>query len=234
MKYDKLKRQSFIEAIVVVVVVLVLGAIVYLISAIDDDYDSSNKSLQKQVDAIDLEMNTLRGRFTNIQKNIDLYNEVKRKQEDGRLVINRQGVQEKFNQYKAQYGLNGMRMSVTQVQDVKDVIFKHKNSNVNFADVTVGFDVTIDQGIFQLVNSLRDELPGVCKLIRFNVTQQRPLNEETLLEIKQKGETALVKAEIRFVWFGINSIDPEKAASAPATATSPATPAAQVPHAAKP
>ena len=189
-------------------VLLVMGAIIYLISAVLEDYEGSNQALQKQVDAVDLEMNTLRGRFVNIQKNIDIYQEVIKKKAEGRLAINRQMVLEKFNQFKTQYSLSGLRMTVSPAQEVKDVIFKRKNSNVNFSDVVVNFEVTSDENIFLLLDSLREELPGISKIIRINMALQRPFNEEVFKAISQKGLYPLVKTDVRFIWFGINSTEP--------------------------
>lgn len=221
MKYEKLKKQVLVEAAIMGAVLLVMGAVVYLISSIRDDYETSNQALQKQVDAIDLEMNTLKGRFTNIKNNIDIYQEVIKKKAEGRLAINRQMVLEKFNQYKTQYTLGGLRMTASPAQEVKDGIFKRKNSNVNFSDVSVNFDVSSDENIFQLIDALREELPGISKVIRVNMSLQKPFGEDVFKAISEKGSYPLVKADVRFIWFGINSTEPA-AASAPATPTAPA------------
>jgi hypothetical protein len=208
MKYEKLKRQVLVEASIMGAVLLVMGAIIYLISSVLEDYEGSNQALQKQVDAVDLEMNTLKGRFMNIQKNIDIYQEVLKKKAEGRLAINRQMVLEKFNQYKTQYSLSSLRMTVSPAQEVKDAIFKRKNSDVNFSDVAVNFEVTSDENIYVLLDSLREELPGISKIIRVNMVLQHPFNDEVFQNISKKGVYPLVKTDIRFIWFGINSTEP--------------------------
>lgn len=225
MKYEKLKRQVVVELGIMGGVLLVMAALIYVLSSLLEDYETSNQGLQKQVDAIDLEMNTLRGRFNNIKNNIGIYEEIIKKKAEGRLAINRQMVLEKFNQFKTQYTLSSMRMTVSNAQEVKDGIFKRKNSNVNFSDVVVNFDVMSDENIFQLVDSLREELPGISKVVRVNMYRQRPFDDEIYQQISQKGSYPLIKSEIRFIWFGINSIEPP-AASSPATPTAPNAPPA--------
>jgi hypothetical protein len=211
MQYAKLKKQVMVEGGIIMGVLLALGAIVYLLTSVQEDYVASNDALQKQVDAIDHEMNTLKGRFTNIQKNMDIYLEVQKKQADGRLAINRQIMLEKFNQFKTNYVLNGLRLNVGQPQEVKDAIFKRKNSSVNFSEVTASFDITSDEGAYELVDSLREGLPGISKLVRFNIILQKPFNDDVFKAISEKGSYPLVKTDIKFVWFGINYTPPDAA-----------------------
>jgi hypothetical protein len=223
MKYDKLKRQVGVELGIMGGVLLVMAALIYVLISVLEDYETGNQGIQKQVDAIDLEMNTLRGRFSNIKNNIDIYEEISKKKAEGRLAINRQMALEKFNQFKTRYTLSSMRMTVSNAQEVKDGIFKRKNSNVNFSDVVVSFEVMSDENIFQLVDSLREELPGISKVVRMNMYRQRPFDDEVYRQVAQKGTYPLIKSEIRFIWFGINSTEPP-AASSPATPTAPNAP----------
>jgi hypothetical protein len=208
MQYAKLKRQLAVEAGIIAGVMLTLGAIIYLLSSVEDDYTASNEALQRKVDAVDLEMNTLRGRFNNIKKNMDIYEEVQKKQQDGSLGINRQIMLEKFNQFKTAYSLNGLRLSVGQPQEVKDAIFKRKNSTVHFSEVYASFDVVSDEGIYHLVDSLREELPGISKLVKFTLVMQSQFNDDVYKEISEHGSYPLIKADIKFVWFGINYTPP--------------------------
>lgn len=208
MKYEKLKRQVIIEASIIGIVVLVMAAIVYLISAILDDYEASNDSLQKQVDVIDMEMKNLRAKYSNIKNNLDIYQEVQQKQADGRLAINRQMVLEKFNQYKNKYALSGLHMIVSQPQDVKDAVFKRPKTTVNFSDVTASFEITSDESVYELVDSLRGELPGISKMIKLNMTLQKPFNEGAFEAISHNGAYPMIKTEMRFIWFGINPVLP--------------------------
>lgn len=207
MKYEKLKKQLLVESAIITAVMVVLSAIIYLISAIRDDYVAGNEQAQKQVDAVDLEMNTLRGRYTNIQKNIKVYEEVLRKQQEGRLAINRQMVLERFNQYKNQYLLSSLRLNATPAADLKEALFKRKASSVNFSDVVVDFEVTSDESVYALLDSLREELPGISKIVRMNMTLVKPFGDDVVTQLVQKGSFPMVRANIRFIWFGINTIE---------------------------
>ena len=194
------------ETTIVAVAIFAVGALAYLVNIVRDDYEASNSALQKQVDAIDLETKTLKARVANIQNNLDLYKEVQKRRADGRLAINRQMVLEKFNQYKTRYLLDGMHMTVSPAQDVKDAALKRKNSSVNFSDVLVDFDVTSDESVYTLINALQYDLPGFCKVIKLDMALQKSLNQEVIDVVSRKGSYPLIKTQIRFIWFGINPI----------------------------
>jgi|GEM_PF-5408499 len=214
-KYQRLKKQVLVELAIIAAVGVVLAAIIYLISAIRDDYVAGNEAAQKQVDAIDLEMNTLRGRYNNIRKNVDVYEEVIKKQAEGRLAINRQQVLERFNQYKNQYALNSLRLNASPAQDVKEPVFKRKNSSVNFSDVVVDFEVTSDENVYALLDSLREDLPGISKIVKVNMSLLKPLTADVVQTIIQKGSYPMVRVNIRFIWFGINPVETSDAAAKP-------------------
>lgn len=205
-KFGKLKRQLLIETAIIAAVTIVLTAIIYLISAIRDDYITANEQAQKAVDAVDLEMNTMRARYNNIQKNLVVYNEVTKKQQEGKLAINRQMVLERFNQYKNEYNLSSLRLNATPTQDIKEPLFKRKASSVNFSDVTVDFEVMSDEGVYKLLDSLRNDLPGISKLVKVNLTQIKALDNLVLDAMTKTGNFPLIRVNVRFIWFGINDI----------------------------
>ena len=206
LKYEKLKRKVLFETTVIMVALFALIAAVYFISTIGDDYESTNNALQKQVDALTVETNALRARFVNIQQNIEIYQEVKKKQEDGRLTINRDTIINQFNKFKDEYALAGMHLALSPVQDTKDALLRRKNSNVNFSEVNVSFDSVSDENVYRLIDALPYELPGVSKLIKVNMLLQKPFSEEVLQALIRNGTSPLIKTELQFIWFGINSI----------------------------
>lgn len=214
MKFEALKKRSLLESAGILAAVVVMGIVVYLLGSANDSYQASNESLQKDINAIDADTKTLRAKYSNIQQNLDLYMQVKKKQEEGRLAINQQVGLDKFKQFKSRYALSGLHMTVSPVQAVTDGALKRKNSAVNFSDVTMNFDVTSDEAVYRLIDSLHDELPGICKLIRLNLILQKPLNDEALLTLSQKGEYPLVRGEIRFIWYGINTTESVEAKAA--------------------
>jgi hypothetical protein len=215
MRYDSLKRQVLLETGIVTAVMVVLLAIVYLLASIRDDYVANNQSSQRILDALDAEFNTLKGKYSFIQQNSTLYEEVKKKQEAGQLSINRGMVLEKFNQYKAQYGLSNLRLSVSPIQDIKDPQYVRKTSAVSSSEVSVELDTLSDERVYELLDAMQQELPGVCKITRLTLSRDHRMDDELLNTLRQKGTYPLVKTAIKFTWYSINPIEvPEIAPNA--------------------
>ncbi len=207
MRYEPLRRQVILELGIIVAVQVVLLAIVYLLSSIRDDYIENNKSSQHMLDAIDAEFTTLKAKYSFIQQNSPLYEEVKKKEEAGALSINRPLVLEKFNQYKAQYGLNNLRLSVSPIQDIKDPAYIRKTHSVSSSEVSVELDTLSDERVFELLDVMQQELSGVCKLTRVTLARDHAVDAEVINAISQKGTYPLVKTGIKFTWFSINPVE---------------------------
>ncbi len=207
MRYEPLRRQVLLELAIIVAVQVVLVSIVFLLSSIQDDYVENNKSAQKVLDAIDAEYNTLKAKYAFIQQNSGLYQEVKKKQDAGELAINRPIVLEKFNQYKLQYGLNNLRLSVSPIQEIKDPAYIRKTSAVSSSEVSVELDTLSDERVYELLEVMQQELSGVCKITRVTLARDRNLDTEVLNNIRAKGTFPLVKTGIKFTWYSINPVD---------------------------
>lgn len=207
MRTEPLRRRVFVELGVILTVLAVLLSVVYLLASIRDDYIENNRSAQRALDAIEAEFSALRGKYAYIQQHSVLYKEVKRKQEAGELSINRSVVLEKFNQYKAQYGLNNLRLSVSPIQDIKDAAYTRKTSSVSASEVSVELDTLSDERVFELLDVMQQELSGVSKITRVTLSRERDLDQDVLNAIQAKGTYPLIKAGIRFTWYSINPID---------------------------
>lgn len=207
MRIEPLRKQVILELAIIAAVLVVLFAIVYLLSSVRDDYVENNKSAQKALDAIDLEFNTLKTKYSFIQQNAGLYLEVKKKQDAGELSINRPLVLEKFNLYKVQYGLNNLRLSVSPIQEIKDAAYIRKTSTISSSEVSVELDTLSDEKVFELLDVMQQELSGVCKMTKFTLVRERALDAEVINAIKQKGTFPLIKAGIKFTWFSINPVE---------------------------
>lgn len=207
MRYEPLRKRVLVESGILLAVLVVLAGLVYFLSITLDESIESNKSSKRILDTIDGEYNALKAKYAFIKQNSSLYEEVKKKQEAGGLSINRPMVLEKFNQYKAQYGLNNLRLSVSPIQDIKDPAYMRKTHSISSSEVSVELDTLSDEHVYDLLDVMQQELPGVSKITKLALSRDHPLDTEALTIIEQKGSYPLVKASIKFTWFSINTLD---------------------------
>ncbi|NBO18985.1 MAG: hypothetical protein EBV03_07135, partial [Proteobacteria bacterium] len=196
MRYEPLKRQVLIETGIAAAVLTVLVAIVFLLASIRDDYINNNQSSKRILDTIDGEYNALKTKYSFIQQNAQLYEEVKKKQESGMLSINRQSVLDKFNQYKTQFSLSNLRLSVSPIAEMKDGQYRKKTSLVTSSEVSIELEALTDERVYEMLETMQQELSGFSRISRLTLARERKLDDDVLNAIRTKGVFPLVKTGI--------------------------------------
>lgn len=213
MKYQQLKLQLIKESGILLGILAVIGGVTYYLGSVSDDFTSKNQALEGSVSAITGETNTLRDKYSKVQQNTSLYQEVMQKNAKEGLYINRQHIREKFNQFKNRYTLNNLRLSMAPVEQMADLKYKRKTSEIVSSNVTVSFDTLSDEEVYSLLDAMGREMTGAPKITKMIIARPAGgLTEEMLKIIGLRGSYPLVKGELGFTWLGIRPIedDPSK------------------------
>ena len=206
-KYQQYRKRLLTESVIIAIVAVALGGVAFLFSTISGNYSEENAALKQQVDSITADMNSLQKKYTNIKQDINLYQEVQRKQSEDLLAVNRQAVMDKFNQLRTEYMLDDLRLSMSPVQPMKDEKYKRKTSMVTYSEVVVNLNALSDEHVYDLLVKMQKDLPGVSRLTNLSMTRQKTLSDDILRSISAKGSYPLIKTDIKFTWFGINPIE---------------------------
>ena len=207
MHITKFKKRIVVESGVFLTVLLILAGGTYGLSMVNDDYADTNNQTKAKVDTIDHEYNDLNQKYNFIKQNLELYNDLVKRQSSGQLLIGRQLMFEKFNQFRSQYALTNLRLSVSPSQEVKSQRFKRKTTGINVSGVGVDLESMYDENVFQLINAMQHELSGVCIFSHVTLSIDKPLDDTVLKAIATNGTFPFVKASIKFNWFSINSLE---------------------------
>lgn len=214
MKYPELKKRVIKEGIIVAAVLGAFSVGVFLLGMLADSYHTSNSKLKKQVDTINNDMNTLKTKYMNIKQDVGLYEYVKKRQAEGNLAINRKAVMAAFDQFKNDYVLDSMHLSMSPIVDVADAKYKRKNSKVTVSDVSVGLNALSDEYVYALLSAMQRDMAGTSKITKLTMSRDIALTDDVLHTISTTGAAPLVRSEIKFQWFGINSIEADDTADA--------------------
>jgi len=207
MQVKQFKNRTLNETAIFIALMVVLTVIAYLLNMVGDDYTQSNTQAKAQLEKIEEEFNSLQQKYTFVTQNAELYKEVAKKQEEGKFLIGRQIMFEKFNQFRSQFDLSNLRLSVSPVQEVKNPKFKRKYSAVNFSDVNIELDVLYDENVYELLNAMQRELSGVCIISHLSMSLAKPLDDGILKAISTSGTYPLIKTAIKFNWYSINPVE---------------------------
>lgn len=207
MKLETFRKKTLVETGIIAAIVLVASGIIYFLGSVSDDYEQQNNSMKAQVDSIATDMKNLKTKYYNIKQNIGLYEEIQKKQSLGQLTITRQAMMDKFNLFRSQILLMNMRLSMSSIQEMGEAQFRRKTNAVNWSEVTVGMDALSDEHIYGLIKTIQENLPGISAISRLSIAKTGSLSETTLRAVSEKGPVPLVKADMKFVWFGINPVE---------------------------
>jgi len=210
MKYDIFRKKMLLETGMIAAVTVVLSGIVYGLTTVSDSYSTQNQQLKSQVDSLSNDAKSLQTKYQNIQKNMTLYEEIKEKQALGELTITRQALMEKFNLFKKRFFLSSLKISMSSIADAKDASLKRKTSIVNSSEVTANIEAISDEHIYMLIKAMQRDLSGVSGVTKLSLSKTSGITESELRNISQNGPIAIVKGDMKFIWYGISPVD-EKA-----------------------
>jgi hypothetical protein len=206
MRYEEVKKRLWTEGIVVAAVMSVLVGGSYYLTTVHENSAHQNKQLETQVNTIVATMNTLRNKFSAVQQNADLYQEILRKSASDQLNISREFIRKKFDQFKARYYLSSLRISM---QPMQERAAKNKDSaNVIVAsEVKAVFFALTDEDVYSLLEAMQQEMSGAVKITEINLKRRNPLTDDAIASIRKTGQAQLVDGEILFTWLGIKSTE---------------------------
>lgn len=223
MKATDLKKRLIMETVIYASILGVMGAIALSLDTMSTSYDSQAQSLQSQSNQVTNEMMQLREKYDKVQKNSQLYEEMQKKSANDGLVINRDAVRAKFDDYKARFFLNNVHLTMQAVQDVSlpgAVAGAKPKSTMQQSEVSVTFDALNDEDVFGLLQAVESEFSGATKVTKFSIKRANKVTDSVLNEITKSGQAAMVQGELKFVWYGLKP--QEVAPNTPAGANAPA------------
>jgi hypothetical protein len=207
MKYEDIKRKLVTEIGMATAAVIVLVGFVYYMTTLVDDYEKEKGDLQTQVASVTNERQTLENKYQKIQSNIDLYRDLMEKSENDGLMVDRQALREKIEEFKTRYFLNDLSITMGPVQELTGDKYHYKSNVMVSSELTIDFDTLSDEDIFSFLQSLQNELAGGLKVTRFTISRQNKVTDEGLRTIAKNGQYSMVKGETKFVWMGIKAVD---------------------------
>ena len=161
--------------------------------------------MQSQEAAINSEVSTLKAKYDKIQKSTDIFNEVSQRMTNDTLNITRQALHKKFDQYKAQYYLSEAHFTMTALEEIKEKTPRKTNVVVR-SDVVLDFSALSDEDVYGFLQSLQQDLPGAVKVTNMMLTRTNKVTDDQLRAIADRGRASMVKANIKFTWYGIKSL----------------------------
>jgi hypothetical protein len=212
MKFAILRKQLMVESALAVAVLAVIGGGTYFIDTVLADYTSRRNAAQAQVSAVTNETNGLREKFIRIQKDKGLYERVMTLSNSDMLSHTPAVVNVKLKEYQDQFGLKWTIDTSTLKPALEDAAYKKKTHAINLREGVFKIDSALsDEDVFQVMQLIQRDFPGAVSYRSLMISREATVSDATLRTITQTGTFPLVRAELKFDWYGIDPVDPEEA-----------------------
>ncbi len=206
MKYQDVRKRLIKEAAILVVAISALGGGTYYATMMSEDYVQQKQVLDNEIAMISSQMNDLRTKYSKVQGNMELYEEIRTKNANNELAINRQASRKKFEIFKNRYFLNNLSLTVTPEMETTNP--KLKNSSIVASDVQLSFEALTDEDVYELLGAIDKEMSGAVKITAMRLERTQKLTDEMLNTIAKTGKLPLIKGEMKLVWYGIKTVEP--------------------------
>ncbi len=206
MKYQIIRKRLLVESLFMGGgLALGVGAL-FLLMSLHDEYQSDNLSLQTTMTQFNNEMASLNDKYTKIQKNHDVYEEAKRKNDSEELLTSDEKILKILRNYRSKFRLK-IDLNMSASKKIDSPVYAKKSAVMTYNEVTLNIEAMTDQDIYHLINALQADFPGAVKVTSLTVTRESKVSKEALITIADKGHVTLVTAKLIFNWFGIEPVE---------------------------
>lgn len=207
MKYHVIRKRLLIESLAVIGLLALGAGVLLLLISMHDEYATENLSLQTQVTQQANELASINDKYTRIQKHHDIYEEAKRKLQNDQLSVSKESVVKLLREYRNQYAIKDVSVNMSPPKQSASPVYTKKTARISYSEVSLGMEALTDEDVYKFIGTIYQEFPGIVKITNIKVTRENKLSKEIALQIAKNGRAPLVSAEVKFNWFGIETLD---------------------------
>lgn len=207
MRYQDIKRKLIIETSIILAVLSCFSGCTYFLTSVSDDFTQKKDVLTGQLATTTNEKQTLQDKYAKLQANQALYEEILAKHNNDRLSVGRQFLRKKVNEFKPRYFLNDLALTMAPAQEMTGEKYRYGTGVIVSSDLSVNFDALTDEDIYSLVQAMEEEFSGVTKILKFSITREHKVTDDSLRAIARGGQHTMVRGTMQINWLGIKSFD---------------------------
>ncbi len=207
MKHQVMRKRLFMESLVTLGGLAVASIVLFLLISMHEEYQAENLNMKTSESVLSNELASLNDKYTKIQKNHELYDEAKQKNQSERLATNPDMVSGMLRRYGARYGLKNITLEVSAPKEIDNPQYKKKTAMMRYHEVLITCDALTDEDVYKLIESIQKDFTGSVKITSLELAREQKVTNEILIDIASKGHMRMVGVKLKFNWFGISPID---------------------------
>jgi hypothetical protein len=206
MKISTIRNTLIKQTIVAFVIVGIFIGIVMYVDTFNEECDRNISRLKSESDNIITKVADLSLEYHKVLDYMPTYNEIKQKQGNKLLMVNKLALRDAIAGVRTKYYLDNLDVKMDEIKPLTGDKYKRSTSFIEASNVTIGLNGLTDLDIFGLVKILAESFPGL-KFNSIKVSLEKSLDNNALIAVKDTGFSPIVNAKLAFTLFGLRDVN---------------------------
>ena len=205
MKIKQLIRRLIIEGIIGGGTLLVLGILAWVFADMVESSEQQRNNLVGQTAVLENQTQVLRSKLGKFEENPDAYKKLFSAEGMEEFALDRDKIRPIFDELQKDYNLEKLRVSIDQIQEMKDGEYNRPNAVALSANGSVAFTSLSDLITVQFLSTLTRKMPAFIKITRISMKRSDSKNVNQL-QSQKTHSVPDVENEIQFQWMGLKNM----------------------------
>jgi hypothetical protein len=206
MKISTIKKALIKQTLVISVIIAAAFGGLWYLSSMDEEYDGKINQLRTQAGNVTRQVMDLSSEYTKVTSVMDVYSEIKKKEENKMLVVNKETLRDAILAPKSKYPFDDLEVKMDAVKALEGEKYKKDTGFIESSNATVSLKALSDLDIFDLIQSLQSSFSGI-KFTSLKISLAKELDSGSLIAIKDTGFAPIVNGKINFTLFGMREVN---------------------------
>ncbi len=200
-------RKSFIKQTVIVVGVLaVFASLVWYVDSFNEEFDKDINQLNTETNTLAKNVADLTVQYSKVTSNMALYNDIRRKQENKMLMINKLALRDAITSSRSRYFFDDIDVKMGEIKPLAGDKYKTSTTFIEASNTSISINALSDLGALGLVEVLQNSFSGI-KFTSLKLTQSKPIDSASLIAVKDTGFAPIVSVKMNFTLFGLRNVN---------------------------
>jgi len=200
-------RKAFIKQTVIVIGVLaVFAGLVWYIDSFNDEFDKDISQLNNETSTLARKVVDLNLQYSKVTSNMILYNDIRRKQENKMLMINKPALRDAIANSRNKYYFDGIDVKMGEIKPLAGDKYKTNTTFIEASNTSITIHALTDLDVLGLIEVLQNSFSGI-KFTSLKITAEKSIDNAALIAVKDTGFSPIVNARMNFTLFGLRNVN---------------------------
>ncbi len=206
MKISTIRNALIKQTIVVVVILGVFSGIVLYVDSFNEECDRNINQLVSQTDGIVRQVADLSLEYNKVMGYTATYNEIKQKQDNKMLTVNKLALRDAIVKARSQYHVDNLDVKMEEIKPLVADKYKRTTAFIESSNTTINLSGLSDLDILGIVKVLQKSFLGI-RFTSLKFSLAKDLDNTALIAVKDTGFSPIVNSKLTFTLFGLRNVN---------------------------